>query len=339
MTSSFNQLIKDIQKKVFYPVYILHGKEPYYIDLVSNFMIDNVLDETEKTFNQVVVYGKDTPAAVLVDQCKRYPMMGQYQLVVLREAQDLDLKKEEDQQLLISYIRNPSPSTILVMGFKYKSPATKFFNAAKKEEKNVVLFDSKPKSDNELPVWISEQVKEKGYGINSKAINMLIEYLGNNLEKIENELGKLYINLPKESQITEDVVEKNIGISKDYNVFELQRSISYRNAFKANQIVSYFASNPKENSIFKVLPMLFGYFNKILLLHSLEKKTPEAMRNIGVYDSNFTEYSQALRNYSPEKIHSIISWIREANIRALGIDNYSVNEGELMKELIYKILH
>ena len=339
MTSSFNQLIKDIQKKVFYPVYILHGKEPYYIDLVSNFMIDNVLDETEKAFNQVVVYGKDTPAAVLVDQCKRYPMMGQYQLVVLREAQDLELKKEEDQQLLISYVRNPSPTTILVMGFKYKSPAVKFFNAAKKEEKNVVLFDSKPKSENELPVWISELVKEKGYVINSKAINMLIEFLGNNLEKIDNELGKLFINHPKETQITEDVVEKNIGISKDYNVFELQRSISYRKAFKANQIVSYFAANPKENSIFKVLPMLFSYFNKILLLHSLEKKTPEAMRNIGIYDSNFAEYSQALRNYPPEKIHMIISWIREANTRSLGIDNYSVDEGELMKELIFKILH
>jgi len=320
-------------------VYILHGKEPYYIDLVSNFMIDNVLDETEKAFNQVVIYGKDTPAAVLVDQCKRYPMMGEYQLVVLREAQDLELKKEEDQQLLISYVRNPSPTTILVMGFKYKAPATKFFNAAEKEEKNVVIFKSNPKSDNELPVWISEQVKEKGYVINSKAINMLVEFLGNNLEKIENELGKLYINLPKESQITEDEIENNIGISKDYNVFELQRSISYRNVFKANQIVSYFAANPKENSIFKVLPILFGYFNKILLLHSLVKKTPEALRSIGIRDFSFAEYSQALRNYSPEKVHMIISWIREANTRSLGLENYSVNEGELMKELIYKILH
>ncbi len=339
MTPTFTQLIKDLQRREFQPVYLLFGDEPYYIDLLSDYMIENVLDETEKTFNQVVLYGRDTSAAVLFDQCKRFPMMGNYQLVAMREAQDMDLKKEESQQFLISYLKNPAPTTILILGFKYKSPPIKVMNAAKKADK-VVIFESKKKYENELPVWIVEQVKENGYSINTKACIMLVEFLGNNLEKISNELGKLYINHPKQNQITEEVIEKYIGISKDYNVFELQKALSVKNIFKANQIIHYFAANPKENSIFKILPILFMYFSKLMLLQTLDKKSPtEIMSKLKIPPNALDEYITASKNYPVAKVQDIISWLRELNVRVLGIDNYSASESELLKELIFKILH
>jgi len=306
---------------------------------LSDYMIENVLDETEKTFNQVVLYGRDTSAAALFDQCKRFPMMGNYQLVALREAQDMDLKKDESQQFLISYLKNPAPTTILILGFKYKSPPIKVMNAAKKAEK-VVIFESKKKYENELPVWIVEQVKENGYSINTKACIMLVEFLGNNLEKISNELGKLYINHPKENQITEEVIEKYIGISKDYNVFELQKALSTKNIFKANQIIQYFAANPKENSIFKILPILFSYFSKLMLLHTLNIKSPsDIMSKLKIPYNAVDEYITASKYYPMAKVQDIISWLRELNVRVLGIDNYSASESELLKELIFKILH
>jgi DNA polymerase-3 subunit delta len=340
MIATFNQLKKDLQTKNYRPIYILYGDEPYYIDLISDYMIENVLDETEKAFNQVVLYGRDTPAVMLVDQCKRFPMMGNLQLIALREAQDMDVKKEENILHLLSYFKNPSPSTILVMGYKYKSPAVKILNAAKKEDEKIVLFDSRKKKENELPVWISEQAKENGYNINTKACIMLFEFLGNNLEKIENELGKLYINHPKTETITETVIEKYIGISKDYNIFELQRAISTKDVFKANQIINYFSNNPKENSIFKILPILFSYFTKILLLHSLEKKSvPDVMSKLGTHTAGAEEFLRTARNYPPEKLQEILSWIRETNTRTLGIDNYSTDDGQLLKELIFKIMH
>jgi DNA polymerase-3 subunit delta len=340
MMPTFNTLIHDLQKKVFQPVYILYGEEPYYIDMISDYMIENVLDETEKAFNQVVLYGRDTSAAALADQCKRFPMMGNFQLVALREAQDMDLKKDEYQQQIISYLKNPAPTTILILGFKYKSPPIKVMNAAKKEEKRVIIFESKKRNESELPVWISEQVKENGYAINNKACIMLIEFLGNNLEKIANELGKLYINHPKEQQITEEVIEKYIGISKDYNVFELQKALANHNILKANQIIHYFAANPKENSIFKIIPILFSFYSKLLNFHSIEKKsTQEIMSKMRIPFFAVDEYVIAAKHYPPSKVQDIISWIREANVRVLGIDNYSVNEGELLKELIFKILH
>ncbi|NVO20011.1 MAG: DNA polymerase III subunit delta [Bacteroidetes bacterium] len=340
MMPTFNNLIKDLQKKVFQPVYLLYGEEPYYVDLISDYMVENVLDETEKTFNQVVLYGRDTSAPVLADQCRRFPMMGNFQLVVLREAQDMDLKKDENQQYIISYLKNPAPTTILVMGYKYKSPPVKVLNAAKKEEKNIVLFESKKRSESDLPIWISEQVNENGYTINNKACNMLVEFLGNNLEKISNELGKLYINHPKEKQITEDVIENYIGISKDYNVFELQKALANHDVIKANKIINYFAANPKDNSIFKIIPILFSFFSKLMNFHCLDKKSPaDISGKLKISYYAVDEYAKAARFYPLPKTQDIITWLREANVRALGIDNYSVGEGELLKELIFKILH
>ncbi len=339
MTSTYYQLVKDFQKRLFANVYLFYGEEPFYIDELSDFLIENVLTETEKEFNQVVLYGRDSTTANVVNYSKQFPMVGEHQLVVLREAQDMDLKKEENLNLILSYIKQPQLSTVLVICYKYKAPPAKLLKALGASDKCVAV-ESKKKYDSDLPIWISTQVKNSGYSISEKATSMLVEFLGNNLEKINNELGKLYINHPKDKVITEDVIEKYIGISKDYNIFEFQRALAQKNNLKANQIANHFALNPAENSIFKIIPMLFNFFSKVLLLHSLTDKS-EASIMTKAKLNNFTkkDYFDAYRNYDAIKVQNIVSWLRECNIRAIGIENYSTDQGELLRELVFKILH
>lgn len=339
MTSTYIQLVKDFQKRAFSNIYLFYGEEPYYIDELSDYLTDHVLNGIEKEFNQVVLYGRDSSAATVINYSKQFPMVGERQLVVLREGQDMDLKKEENMNILLAYINRPQPSTILVICHKYKAPPAKLLKALTASG-TAITVESKKKYDNEMPAWITTQVKSSGYSITDKAALMLVEYLGNNLEKINNELGKLYINHPKEKGITEDVIEKYIGISKDYNIFEFQKALAKKNIVKVNQIATHFALNPGENSIFKTIPMLFGFFSKVLLIHSLPDKSESNILSKAKLSSfNKQDYLDACRNYNAIKVQDIIGWIRECNVRALGIDNYSVNQGELLRELVFKILH
>jgi DNA polymerase III subunit delta len=339
MTSSYFQLIKDFQKREFANIYIFYGEEPYYIDELSDYLTEYVLTDTEKEFNQVVLYGRDSTIATVVNSCKQFPMVGDRQLVVLREAQDIDLKKEENMNILLSYISRPQPSTILVICHKYKAPPAKVLKAMTTSDVAVTV-ESKRKYESDMPVWISTQVKNSGYSISDKAANMLVEYLGTNLEKINNELGKLYINIPKSKVITEDVIELYIGISKDYNIFEFQKALAKKDVLKANQIANHFALNPADNSLFKTIPMLFSFFSKVLLIHSLPDKSESSILSKAKL-SNFNkhDYINAYRNYSAAKLQEIIGWIRECNVRAIGIENYSTDQGELLRELVFKILH
>jgi DNA polymerase-3 subunit delta len=339
MTSTYIQLVKDFQKRAFSNIYLFYGEEPYYIDELSDYLTDHVLNGIEKEFNQVVLYGRDSSAATVINYSKQFPMVGERQLVVLREGQDMDIKKEENMNILLAYINRPQPSTILVICHKYKAPPAKLLKALTASG-TAITVESKKKYDNEMPAWITTQVKSSGYSITDKAALMLVEYLGNNLEKINNELGKLYINHPKEKGITEDVIEKYIGISKDYNIFEFQKALAKKNIVKVNQIATHFALNPGENSIFKTIPMLFGFFSKVLLIHSLPDKSESNILSKAKLSSfNKQDYLDACRNYNAIKVQDIIGWIRECNVRALGIDNYSVNQGELLRELVFKILH
>jgi len=339
MTSTYYQLVKDFQKRSFVNLYLFYGEEPFYIDELSDYLTDNVLSGIEKEFNQVVLYGRDSAPATVVNSCKQFPMIGDRQLVVLREAQDMDLKKEENLNLLLSYINHPQTSTILVICHKYKAPPAKLLKVLNASDKAVTI-ESKRKYDNEMPAWIATQVKSSGYSISDKAAIMLVEYLGNNLEKINNELSKLYINLRKDKVITEDSIELNIGISKDYNIFEFQRALAKKNILKTNQIANHFALNPNENPLFKTIPMLFSFFSKVLLIHSLPDKSEASILSKAKL-SNFTkqDYIDAYRNYNAQKVQEIIGWLRECNVRALGIDNYSTDQGELLRELVFKILH
>jgi DNA polymerase-3 subunit delta len=339
MTSTYFQLVKDFQKREFVNIYLLYGEEPFYIDELSDYLTEHVLNEIEKEFNQVVLYGRDSTAAQVVNSCKQFPMIGERQLVVLREGQDMDLKKEENLNLLLSYINRPQPSTILVICHKYKTPPAKLLKAIVASG-NSATVESKRKYDNEMPGWITTQVKSSGYTISDKAANMLVEYLGNNLEKINNELSKLYINHPKTKVINEDVIELYIGISKDYNIFEFQRALAKKDVMKANQIANHFALNPNENSIFKTIPMLFTFFSKVLLIHSLNDKSESAiLSKAKISPYNKQDYFDAYRNYNSFKVQNIIGWLRECNVRALGIENYSTDQGELLRELVFKITH
>ncbi|MFZ4545832.1 MAG: DNA polymerase III subunit delta [Bacteroidales bacterium] len=339
MTSTYFQLIKDLQKRSFANVYIFYGEEPFYIDELSDYLTEHALNNLEKELNQYILYGRDSSAAMVVNYCKQFPMVGEKQLVVLREAQDMDLKKEENLSLLLSYINRPQESTILVLCHKYKAPPAKLLKALAASDKSVAL-ESKRKYDNEMPAWITTQVKSSGYSISDKAANMLVEFLGNNLEKINNELGKLYINHPKDKTITEEVIEKYIGISKDYNIFEFQKALAKKNVVKANQIAHHFALNPGENSIFKTIPMLFTFFSKVLLIHSLpDRSEANILSKAKLSFFNKQDYLDACRNYNAKKVQDIIGWLRECNVRALGIENYSTDQGELLRELVFKILH
>lgn len=345
----FNQILSDLKKKVYKPVYFLMGDEAYFIDLISDYIENNVLDEGEREFNQTILYGKDVTTADVIGAAKRFPMMSEYQVIIVKEAQNIrDLVgkddddenkkgKEKTKPLFVSYLENPQPSTILVICYKYKS-IDKRTAIAKTIEKNAVLFESKKLYDNQVADWINNYLKTKGYTINPRAAGLLSEYLGTSLSKITNELDKLMINLAPKSEITLDNIQTNIGISKDYNVFELQGAIGKKDTLKANRIINYFASNDKDNPMVVTMSSLFGFFSKVLLYHFVtDKKTAPAAIGVGPYF--IKEYEIAAKNYSPAKLKAIFGYLREYDLKSKGVDSGSATHGELLKELVFKILH
>lgn len=337
MVSTHIQLKTNLKKGEFSPIYLLYGAEPFFIDEIADFF-PNIIPEEEKSFNEFLLYGRDTNTSAVVATCKQFPMLGNRQLVILREAQDLDLKKKESEEKLLNYIKAPQESTVLVICYKYKAPPSKILKAIEKSDK-CVAFESKVKYESDIPSWLSTLVQEKGYKISPKAIQMLLELLGTNLEKIDNEINKLIINIGKGEMIDDKIVDKYIGVSKDFNVFELTNAIAFRNTYKAQVIVDYFANNPNQNPFPRTIVILFNFFNKLLLAHSLPTKTESEIKSkLKLNYYNMQEYFQAIRNYSPQKTVQIMSLIREYNLRSLGVDNASTSHGELLKELVLKIM-
>ena len=336
-------ILKDLKARKFKPVYLLHGEEPYYIDQIIHYMEDNILNDMEKGFNQTVLYGKDTDMATILNAAKRYPMMSDYQLIVVKEAQDLKWAKEtegssKEAEFVQAYFEKPLQSTILVLGYKYAN-----FDKRKKIFKSVtksgLVFQSDPVRDYKLAGWIEDLVKEKGAKIAPQAAALMAEYLGTDLSKISNELEKLMLNVSKETTIDTDHIQKNIGISKEYNVFELQKALASRNVLKANQIVNYFADNPKANPMVMVMANLNAYFTKILKYHYLQNKGDTA-RELGVNPYFVKDYEAAARSYNINKTFDIISLLREYDLKSKGVDSTgNVTDGELLKELMFKVLH
>jgi len=333
-----NQIVSDIKQGNFKPIYFFCGEEPYYTDKLSGFIERNVLSEDERDFNQTVMYGGDTNVTDIISTAKRFPMMAEYQVVIIREAQGIsDFNQKMDD--LVAYAKNPQRSTILVFDYKYKKADSRksFFKEIKKSG---VFFESKKKYDNELPSWIAKVLKGKGYTIDQKAVFMLVEFLGSDLEKIAKELDKLTSILVKGTLITPSHIEENIGISKDFNNFELNSAIAYRDVFKANRIINYFAHNPKQHPILGTLPLIFSFFSKILILHSLEVKSESmAAKELGVHPFFVKEYLIAANNYDKRKSVRVISYLRDADVKAKGVGSGSTSHGDLLKELIYKIMH
>lgn len=330
----FDQIITDLKNKIYYPIYFLTGEEPYFIDVVSDYIEEYVLTDTEKEFNQTVVYGIETNVQTIASTSRRYPMMSNYQVVIVKEAQNVD-KIEE----LLPYVENPLSSTLLVICYKFRKldGRTAF---AKKVGTKGVLFESKKLYDNKVGNWIENHLKQKGFTITPKATAIMADFLGNDLSKIANETGKLLLNIAPGTVISETHIEQNIGISKDFNVFELQNAIGEKNVLKANQIINYFAANPKENPLIKVITILYGFFSKLLIYHQLaDKSKNQVVSAIGVNPFFVGDYEKAARNYNLLKLKMIIGYLREYDMKSKGFENVSTSQGELMKELLFKILH
>ncbi|QEM02232.1 DNA polymerase III subunit delta [Mucilaginibacter rubeus] len=336
------EILKDLKNRKFKPLYLLHGEEPYFIDMVSNYIEHHLLPEHERGFNQTVVYGKDTDIMTVLNAAKRYPMMADYQVVLVKEAQDMKWGKDDDNKKsidpVLSYLENPLPSTILVFCYKYGK-----FDKRKKTykaiEKNGLIFESATLYDNKVPAWVEGYVSEKGYKMNQQGSAMIAEYLGNDLAKIANELEKLMLNVSAGQEITLKHIQDNIGISKEYNVFELQTALTKKDAYKVNQIINYFEANPKSNPIVLVLGNLNNFFSKVLVYHYVKDKTPQNLaREMGVNPYFIKDYEQAARNYPLGKIFQVISYLREYDLKSKGVES-NAPHGELMKELMFKILH
>lgn len=348
----FNKIISDLKNKVYHPVYFLMGEEPYFIDAISDQVEKGVLDEMEKEFNQTILYGRDVDSAAIVAAAKRFPMMANHQVVIVKEAQSVrdlvgrekageegEAKSSKSKSAFAAYLENPLKSTILVICYKYKT-IDKRTSLAKVLAKNAVLFESKKLYDNQVPDWIIAYLKQRKYTVSPKAAMLLTEYLGNDLGRITNELDKLMITIPAGSEITAEHVQQNIGISKDYNTFELQNALGTKNVLKANRIVNYFGANPKDNPLVLTIVNLYGYFSKLLVYHSLADKSKNtAAAAMGVHPFFVGDYERAARNYSTGKLKAIFGWLREYDLKSKGFDNASVTEGELLKELVFKILH
>lgn len=331
----FEEIYNSIKKQEYAPIYFLMGEESFYIDKITDYILANALPEAERDFNQTVFYGKDADIANVIDTARRFPMMATRQLVVVKEAQLL-----KNIELLDSYIKNPLKSTILVINYKYKS-----LDKRKAFTKNVaqfgILFESKKIYENQLPDWISKYAGSLKLKIDTKASILLSEFLGNDLSKISNELDKLSINIPQGNTITADEIEKNIGISKDFNNFELQNALGKKDVVKANQIINYFSTNEKSNPIFITIALLHSYFSKILKFHFLKNKTNDKLiaSALGVNPFFVKDYKSAARLYNPKKVVSIIKLLREYDLKSKGIGNVSSKNGDLLKELIFKTLH
>jgi DNA polymerase-3 subunit delta len=332
---TYEQLIGELKNKTFSPIYFLYGDEPYYIDLVTDFITAHVLSEAEKSFNQTVVYGKDSDAGQVINLAKRFPMMASHQVVVVREAQEL-----KDFENLIYYAEHPLPSTLLVLAYKYKSPdkRKKVFRAL---EKSGISFESKKLYDNQVPGWISGYASNRKYRIEPKAAALLSEFLGSDLSRIANEMEKLFIAIgAKERTITSTHVEENIGISKDYNQFELQNALGKRDVVKANRIINYFAENQKDHHITQTISSLYYYFNKLLLIHYLKDRSKQNVAaTLKVNPFFVQDYEAAAKRYSATKVVGIISLLRTYDMRSKGFDGNNTPAGELLKEMVFKILH
>ncbi|MAB49603.1 MAG: DNA polymerase III subunit delta [Flavobacteriaceae bacterium] len=328
-------LVADIKKGQIKPIYFLMGEEAYYIDKISDFIEDNLLDEAEKGFNQMVLYGRDVAIDDIVSNAKRYPMMAERQVVIVKEAQDLSRTIEK----LASYAENPQPTTVLVVNYKYKKIDKRkaLYKAINKN--GSVVFESKKLYDNQVPDWIRRVLKGQGYDISPKAAQMLVEFLGTDLSKVNNELDKLKIVLPKGTQITPDHIEENIGISKDFNNFELRKAVGERNIVKAHQIAKYFADNPKDNPMVVTVALLFNFFSQLLHLHGMTDKNPRSVASALRVNPYFVnEYLTAARNYPMKKVSAVVALLREFDVKSKGVGANAVPQGDLLKELLVRIM-
>ena len=335
MAISYEEIMSDLGKRIFKPIYFLAGEEPYYIDLIVDYIEQNVLEESEKAFNQIILYGEDTTITNVTEVARRFPMMSSHQVVIVKEAQSL--KKLDD---LIHYVEHPLESTILVFSHKYKT-LDKRLKLGKTLEKMGCYFESAKLRDYQVPAWIEQFLSAKGIKASQDSCAMLTGFLGTDLGKIANELNKLIISLPKDKPvITPALIESNIGISKDFNNFELQKAIGDKDIYKANLIVQYFNDNQKANPFTLTIASLFSFFSKLLLFHYTSDKSNNNLASVLKVNPYFVkDYSSAAAKYNIAKTVQVIGLLRTYDMKSKGFDNVGTEQGDLLRELIFKILH
>lgn len=334
-TLSYQQVLKALQQKSYSPIYLLHGEESFYIDQLTNYIEENVLEEGTKAFNQTVLYGKDIDYKAVLDSARRYPVLSDKQVVIIKEAQDL---KTIDK--LEPYFQNPLDSTILVLAHKHKKlDKRKKFAKTLSSSNKVCLFESKRLYDNQVPNWISNFLKDKGVNIKPAAAHLLAEYLGTDLSKIANELDKLLLNLPKGATVDKPLIQKNIGISKDFNVFELQHALGKKDHFKSFLIVKYFIANPKNHPLPMITATLYNFFSKVYVCQAMLRATDEAIaKAIGANKFFVKDYRVAAQAYTRPQLEQVFSLLKEYDLRSKGVNSTNNSTGALLQELIAQVL-
>ena len=329
------RIIKDIQAGNIKPIYFLMGEEPYYIDKLSEYIENNILQEHERDFNQTVLYGRDVTIEDIVGNAKRFPMMADRQVVIVKEAQELSRTIDK----LESYAENPQPTTVLVICYKYKT-LDKRKKVTKTLDKAGVVFESKKLYENQVGDWMKRVLAGKKLNIEPKAAAMFVDFLGTDLSRIANEIDKLAIILKPGETITPAVIEENIGFSKDFNPFELRKSIGERNQLKAYQIADYFAQNPKDNPIVLTIGLVFGFFTQLLQYHGLKDKSPANVAKMLKVNPYFLkDYDVALKNYPMKKVSAIVSTLRDIDVKSKGVGANNISQHDLLKEMLVKIFN
>ena len=328
-----NSILKSIESGQIAPIYALMGEEPYYIDVISQYIEDRVLSEAEKGFNQMVLYGRDTKIDEIIEHAKRFPMMAERQVIIVKEAQDLSRSIEQ----LADYAASPQPTTVLVLCYKYKK-----LDARKKLLKAIkasgVVFHSSKLYDNQIPEWIKKVLLGRGRHIAPKAAQMLADFLGNDLSKINKELEKLSVIIPKSQDIDAALIEEHVGISKDYNNFELQSAIAKGDKVHAFAIAQYFANNPKNHPVIMTIALLYNFYSKLLLYHSLSDKS-SAPKVLGVNPYFIKEYHAAAQIYPMKRVSAIIASIRQIDMKSKGLGTVPLAPKDLLQELLLAIFY
>lgn len=339
MDAGVKKIMSDLKAGKYAPVYFLQGEETYYIDLIANYIEENALSPADRSFNQVVVYGKDAPVAAILTHARRFPMMAERQVVLVKEAQDIaDLNKESGSKLLLDYLKNPSPTTVLAFCHKHKT-LDKRKEVGKKIDQLTVALTCKKIYDNQLPEFIAEYARDKKISIDERAVLALCEFVGNDLHRIANEIDKLVIAASGKPISVEHVMH-GVGVSKEYNIFELQKAIIRKDTLLANRIVNYFEANTRKNPAIPVVAFLFSFFSKLLAASQSSDKSDKGLVSalkISPYAAK--DYAYALRQYSPDKIIYTISSLKEADLKLKGVNSGADTEGQILRELIYRIVY
>jgi DNA polymerase III subunit delta len=340
MDANVKKILTDLKGKKYAPVYFLQGEETYYIDLISDYIEQNVLSEAEKGFNQVVVYGKDVTMATILTHARRFPMMSERQVVLVKEAQDIqDLNKEIGGKLLLDYLTKQVPSTVLVFSHKHKS-LDKRRELGKKIDQYAVMLNTKKVYDNQLPEFVQEYTKEKKVSIDDRAAQAICEFVGNDLHRLANEIDKLIISLQPGEAISAERIMNQVGVSKEYNIFELQKAILNRDSLLANKIVNYFERNTKKNPIIPVVAFLFSFFSKLLMATQVVDKSDKGLvSELKVSPYAARDYILALRQFQQTKIIENIGSLKEADLKLKGVNNGSADEGQIFRELIWRLMN